>query len=120
MHIINGDAPGQGAPGRSKSAHPKEKSAWLLDTAKADCKVPNGCILFPAEFFSKRAAAKYVELVRKAAKVGAVVDLVYGPFKRRPVYVIRRGNLERRLEDAEAASRWLETISSRPEVSNGL
>lgn len=104
---INGARPGQAAP--APGAPQKEKSA-RLDTAKADCKVPNGCILFPAEFLSKRAAAKYVELVRKAAKVGAVVDLVYGPFKRRPVYVIRRGNLERRLEDVEAASRWLDDI----------
>ena len=36
MHIINGDAPGQSAPGRSKSGFQKEKSTWLLDTAEAD------------------------------------------------------------------------------------
>ena len=36
MHIINGDAPGQSAPGRSKSGYQKEKSAWLQDTAEAD------------------------------------------------------------------------------------
>ena len=105
---INGARPGQAAP--APGTPQKEKSAWLLNTAKTDCKVPNGCILFPAEFLSKRAAAKYVDLVRKAAKAGAVVDLVYGPFKRRPVYVIRRGNLERRLEDVEAASRWVDAI----------
>ena len=36
MHVINGDAPGQSAPGRSKSGYQKEKSAWLQDTAEAD------------------------------------------------------------------------------------
>ena len=104
---INGARPGQAAP--APGTPQKEKSA-RLDTAKADCKVPNGCILFPAEFLSKRAEAKYIQLVRKAAKAGAVVDLVCGPFKRRPVYVVRRGNVERRLDDVEAASRWLDDI----------
>lgn len=104
---INGARPGQAAP--VPGTPQKEKSA-LAVSSQADCKVPNGCILFPAEFLSKRAEAKYIQLVRKAAKAGAVVDLVCGPFKRRPVYVVRRGNVERRLDDVEAASRWLDEI----------
>lgn len=35
MHIINGDAPGQSAPGRSKSGYQERKSAWL-GAAEAD------------------------------------------------------------------------------------
>ena len=49
MHIINGDAPGQSAPGRSKSGFQKEKSTWLLDTAEADYEEQSECSLPAAE-----------------------------------------------------------------------
>lgn len=78
--------------------------------ARQDCRLPAGCTAYPAEFLSKRAAAKYVELVRKAARIGATVDLIVGPYRRRPDYLVRIGNVSRRLAEVEAASRWLETL----------
>lgn len=79
-------------------------------SALQDCRLPVGCTAFPAEFLSKRAAAKYLELVRKATKIGATVDLIVGQFRRRPDYLVRIGNVSRRLAEVEAASRWLETL----------
>ena len=78
--------------------------------ARLDCRLPDGCTAFPAEFLSKRAAAKYLELVRKATKIGATVDLIVGQFRRRPDYLVRFGNVTRRLDDVAAASRWIDTL----------
>lgn len=78
--------------------------------AHQDCRLPVGCTSFPAEFLSKRAAAKYLALVREAARVGATVDLIVGPYRRRPDYLVRMGNVSRRLSEVEAASRWLKTL----------
>lgn len=75
-----------------------------------DCRLPVGCTSFPAEFLSKRAAAKYLALVREAARVGATVDLIVGQYRRRPDYLVRLGNVSRRVSEVEAASRWLKTL----------
>lgn len=75
--------------------------------------MPAGCTAYPAEFLSKRAAAKYVELIRKASRIGATVDLIVGQFRRRPDYLVRLGNVSRRLNEVEAASRWIDTLKDR-------
>lgn len=78
--------------------------------ARQDCRLPAGCTAFPAEFLSKRAGAKHVELVRKGARIGATVDLIVGQFRRRPDYLVRLGNVSRRLNEVEAAGRWFDDI----------
>ena len=113
---------------------PKEKAAGMLDTSKTafpnqhcptslpaaettgnkaahqDFRLPVGCKPFPAEFLSKRAAAKYVALVQKATRHGATVDLIAGQYRRRPEYLLRLGNVTRRLDEVEAASGWLDSL----------
>jgi hypothetical protein len=36
--------------------------------------------------------------------------LIVGPYRRRPDYLVRLGNVSRRLNEIEAASRWLKTL----------
>lgn len=81
--------------------------------ALQDCRLPAGCTAFPAEFLSKRGAAKYIALVQKAARIGATVDLIVGQFRRRPDYLVRFGNITRRLDDVAAASRWVDELGGR-------
>ena len=76
-------------------------------SALQDCRLPVGCISFPAEFLSKRAAAKYLALVREATRIDATVDLIVGPYRRRPDYLVRLGKVTARLPDLDAARRWL-------------
>ena len=75
--------------------------------ARLDCRLPDGCTAFPAEFLSKRAAAKYLALVREATRIDATVDLIVGPYRRRPDYLVRLGKVTARLPDLDAARRWL-------------
>ena len=85
-------------------------------SALQDCRLPVGCISYPTEFLSKRAAAKYLEVVRKATRIGATVDLIVGPYRRRPDYLVRLGNVSRRLNEIEAASRYLAELGGRDGV----
>ena len=84
--------------------------------ARLDCRLPDGCTAFPAEFLSKRAAAKYLALVREATRIDATVDLIVGPYRRRPDYLVRLGNVSRRLNEIEAASRYLAELGGRDGV----
>jgi hypothetical protein len=103
--------------GAGQSADTKTDGAILATAekignkpARLDCRLPDGCTAFPAEFLSKRAAAKYLALVHEATRIGATVDLIVGPYRRRPDYLVRLGNVSRRLNEIEAASRWLKTL----------
>ena len=79
-------------------------------SALQDCRLPIGCTSFPAEFLRNEATPNTSALVQKAARIGATVDLIVGQYRRRPDYLVRFGNVTRRLDDVAAASRWIDTL----------
>jgi len=93
------------------SVPPAEKFRKLRAELRGDCRVPLGYTIFPAEFLSKRGTAQWIDLIRKAARAGVQIDLVFGEFRRRPNYLIQQNReVLACLDDAETAGRWLDDI----------
>jgi hypothetical protein len=111
MHIINGDAPGQSAPGRSKSGFQKEKSTWLLDTAEADYEETSAHSLPTAEKIINDEPKDYATMRAQFAKRGHVLTRSRRVPCGRITFTVTRWGMHRTFASMPDLQRYLHQVT---------